>query len=161
VDCYTTLSLKRDASVAEIKKAYRRLAKHCHPDRASGSIRAFTHLRQAYDEAMSNATAPPPSEESEDSDDIYLGMPLKILELSLDGLRLPESFHDKATLVEYEGQVMIKVELSKPWTRGAGNIEISLGVGEGEKMEVVQYSAAVHSRAYRGYGMVALWFQGV
>ncbi|HEX8669203.1 MAG TPA: J domain-containing protein [Allosphingosinicella sp.] len=51
-DLYSTLGVKRDASEAEIKKAYRKLAKELHPDRnkdnPSASAR-FSSVTQAYD----------------------------------------------------------------------------------------------------------------
>ncbi|MGQ9662642.1 MAG: J domain-containing protein [Kiritimatiellia bacterium] len=45
---YTILGLSPGASIAEIKAAYRRLAKEHHPDKRSGSSEAFLELREAY-----------------------------------------------------------------------------------------------------------------
>ena len=39
-DLYSTLSVKRDASEADIKKAYRKLAKELHPDKNKGNAAA-------------------------------------------------------------------------------------------------------------------------
>ncbi|MDX1541188.1 MAG: J domain-containing protein [Geminicoccaceae bacterium] len=51
-DPYRILNLRRDASAAEIKSAYRRLAKELHPDRNPGDQRAeqrFREVGQAYE----------------------------------------------------------------------------------------------------------------
>ena len=48
MDYYATLGLKRNASDAEIKKAYRSLAMKHHPDRG-GDEKQFKEISQAYD----------------------------------------------------------------------------------------------------------------
>ena len=51
-DLYSTLGVKRDASEAEIKKAYRKLAKELHPDKNKDNPAAsarFSKVTQAYD----------------------------------------------------------------------------------------------------------------
>ena len=50
-DYYETLGLQRDAGEVDIKKAYRRLAMECHPDRNPGDVEAerrFKELSEAY-----------------------------------------------------------------------------------------------------------------
>ncbi len=50
-DPYRTLGLDRDASLAEVKKAYRRLAKANHPDAAGeGALSRFLAIQAAYDQ---------------------------------------------------------------------------------------------------------------
>ena len=49
---YETLGLVREADEPEIKSAYRRLAKECHPDRNPGDTRAevrFKEVSEAYE----------------------------------------------------------------------------------------------------------------
>ena len=51
-DLYSTLSVKRDAAEADIKKAYRKLAKELHPDKNKDNPAAsarFSKVTQAYD----------------------------------------------------------------------------------------------------------------
>ena len=51
-DLYSQLGVKRDANEAEIKKAYRKLAKELHPDRNKDNPTAssrFSKSTQAYD----------------------------------------------------------------------------------------------------------------
>jgi DnaJ-class molecular chaperone len=51
-DPYSTLGVPRGASEADIKKAYRKLAKELHPDRNAGNTSAterFGHVTAAYD----------------------------------------------------------------------------------------------------------------
>src|SRR6187551_1915676 len=51
-DLYSQLGVKRDASEAEIKKAYRKLAKELHPDKNKDNPKAserFSSVTQAYD----------------------------------------------------------------------------------------------------------------
>src|SRR5690242_21271595 len=52
LDLYQRLGLKRGASEAEVKKAYRSLAKQLHPDRNKDNPNAakrFAEVTQAYD----------------------------------------------------------------------------------------------------------------
>src|SRR5258708_26820815 len=51
-DFYVVLGVQRDASEADIKKAYRKLAMECHPDRNNGDKAAeekFKIVTEAYE----------------------------------------------------------------------------------------------------------------
>lgn len=61
---YARLGLAPGASMADVKRAYRRLAKHFHPDHAGpGSLRTFMAVKTAYEWIVAHAPpmAPPPS----------------------------------------------------------------------------------------------------
>jgi hypothetical protein len=59
LDPYRTLGLQRGASLAEVKRAYRRLAKINHPDAAGpGALPRFLAIQAAYDQ-LANTNAPP------------------------------------------------------------------------------------------------------
>src|SRR5512141_2125242 len=58
-DPYRTLGLPRGASVAEVKRAYRRLAKANHPDAAgSGALARFLAIQAAYEQLVEGAGGP-------------------------------------------------------------------------------------------------------
>ncbi len=49
-DYYKILGIRRDASMPEIRRAYYRLAKECHPDRAGDAAKSrFQKLQEAYE----------------------------------------------------------------------------------------------------------------
>ena len=48
-DPYKTLGVKKNATDAEIKSAYRKLAKQHHPDLNSGNAERFKNISGAYD----------------------------------------------------------------------------------------------------------------
>jgi hypothetical protein len=160
VDCYQILGVKPDADKDTLKRAYRKKALSSHPDRVGGSHRAFALVYQAYAQALERLSAPSPSESTQEQKDegVFLGMAFEVLSLKLDGLPVPESFIEGAWLLNEEDGVMIKVGLEKAWTRGAGEIDVVLEVKEGTESHSVAYTRPIHSRAYRGYGMVAMWF---
>jgi len=51
MDCLTTLGLSLPCSQADVRRAYKRLAKTAHPD-LGGSHQAFIKLKQAHDSAL-------------------------------------------------------------------------------------------------------------
>jgi len=70
-DPYRVLGVSRSATAAEIKAAYRVLARERHPDKQSGSHEAFVQLTAAYEYALTRcggpaSTSPPPQQESFD-----------------------------------------------------------------------------------------------
>jgi len=161
VDCYQILGVSSDANQDTLKRAYRKKALSSHPDRVGGSPRAFALVYRAYEEALQKLKAKKkPGGKTEDQEDgaVFLGMQFEVLSLKIDGLPVPESFIEGATLLSEESGIMIKVSLCKPWTRGAGEIDVVLGVQEGDKTQSVVYRRPIESRGYRGYGMVAMWF---
>lgn len=62
-DPYRTLGLTRDASLAEVKRAYRQLAKEHHPDAAGpAALPRFLAIQAAYEQLLrGSGTAPPRS----------------------------------------------------------------------------------------------------
>ena len=50
-ECLKAFGLDRAASVDDLKRAYRRLTKECHPDKG-GSNEAFRQLQEHYDAAL-------------------------------------------------------------------------------------------------------------
>ncbi|HNT30369.1 MAG TPA: molecular chaperone DnaJ [bacterium] len=48
-DYYKVLGVEKNASAAEIKKAYRKLAQKYHPDKKSGSEQKFKEINEAYE----------------------------------------------------------------------------------------------------------------
>ena len=68
-DAYTILQVERDATLDDIKKAFRTLALNCHPDKPGGTNEAFQKLKDAYELLSSlhnhkeqNHTRPEPSD---------------------------------------------------------------------------------------------------
>lgn len=53
-DCRDLLGVKESASIAEIKSAFRRLAKKLHPDKGGDAVK-FKELKAAYEEAIKHA----------------------------------------------------------------------------------------------------------
>jgi curved DNA-binding protein CbpA len=45
---YAVLGVPKDADIAQVKAAYRRLAKTCHPDLPDGSAQRFSEIGLAY-----------------------------------------------------------------------------------------------------------------
>ena len=56
-DPYKTLGVKENATAAEIKSAYRKLAKQHHPDLNSGNAERFKNISSAYDVLSDRKTA--------------------------------------------------------------------------------------------------------
>lgn len=54
---YATLGLTEEASVDEVKQAWRRLASQHHPDREGGSAEEFNRCQAAYSKALEDAEA--------------------------------------------------------------------------------------------------------
>jgi hypothetical protein len=54
LDCFASLGLKSPATVAQVKRAFRRLSKKYHPD-LGGSAEDFRHLRSRYESALALA----------------------------------------------------------------------------------------------------------
>ena len=48
-DYYKALGVPKDAPAADVKKAYRKLAKNLHPDTNPGSEDRFKEVSEAYD----------------------------------------------------------------------------------------------------------------
>lgn len=46
---YEELGIKKEASAAEVKRAYKHKAQQVHPDKEGGSAEAFNKVKQAYD----------------------------------------------------------------------------------------------------------------
>ena len=46
---HNTLGINTDASAADIKKAYKRMASKHHPDKVGGSDEKFKEIKDAYD----------------------------------------------------------------------------------------------------------------
>ena len=60
-DPYRTLGLTRGASIDEVKRAYRRLAKANHPDAAGpGALPRFLAIQAAYEKLAGGSAAPIP-----------------------------------------------------------------------------------------------------
>lgn len=60
-DPYRTLGLTRGATLDEVKRAYRRLAKANHPDAAGpGALPRFLAIQAAYEQLFGGSAAPSP-----------------------------------------------------------------------------------------------------
>ncbi|XP_074316564.1 chaperone protein dnaJ 8, chloroplastic [Silene latifolia] len=78
-DPYDTLSVRRDASESEVKKAFRRLALQYHPDvcKEDNCNVQFYQINEAYDMVMSSLRGEATIQQEEancDSDDSFRGM---------------------------------------------------------------------------------------
>ena len=58
---YSRLGLAPGASLSDVKRAYRRLAMHLHPDRAgTGSVQTFLAIKAAYEWIVDHPTLTEP-----------------------------------------------------------------------------------------------------
>ena len=47
-DLYSLIGVESDVSPEDLRKAYKRAALRCHPDRKGGSVEDFQNLQRAY-----------------------------------------------------------------------------------------------------------------
>jgi hypothetical protein len=63
VNPYSRLGLTPGASITDVKRAYRRLAMHLHPDRgSSGDLQTFLAVKAAYDWIVAQRTVLEPGD---------------------------------------------------------------------------------------------------
>jgi len=59
MDAYSILGVARNSTLAEVKKAYRKMANKCHPDKETGDEEKFKKINQAYEDIKSGKANKP------------------------------------------------------------------------------------------------------
>lgn len=130
---YDVLGVRSDAPAAEIRHAYRRLARQCHPDRAPGIDAAeFRSIQEAYDvlgnddrrRAYDNHLAAPPAplraERASFGDEIAIDFPSvsslvgRIWDTFADQAERPAPLAAEIELTSDEASLGVRVPLAVP-----------------------------------------------
>jgi DnaJ-class molecular chaperone len=110
---YEILGVDRTASIDEIKKAYRKLAKSHHPDKSGGSSEKFSLITEAYD-VLSN------SEKRSQHDNNLSGFRLanffgNIYGQSYDSTMGFNRFHRRASKISPDARAGISIDMGKAY----------------------------------------------
>ena len=154
---YKSLGLQKNATLAEVQKAYREAARHLHPDvnTEAGATEHFIHIKEAY-ETLSN----PQKRQTYDKDfetDILASLPIRVeTQFSRSALRYSSEPQYIYALISMDIMQNVKQASSPPSPLNIALILDTSTSMQGTRLEIVKASAIELLRQLRPQDMASI-----